>query len=93
MRKSTILIFLIFILSAEILHAETIKERSYSFRYDDGAEGMPDQTYLICNNCQKDRPTIIPNLVAHASAVAEIPKSALPSIDKNLMEHTGKSGI
>ena len=31
MRKSTILIFLIFILSAAFLHAEMIKERSYSF--------------------------------------------------------------
>jgi outer membrane protein OmpA-like peptidoglycan-associated protein len=86
MRKPTILIFLIFILSAEILHAETIKERSYSFRYDDGAEGMPDQTYLICNNCQDDRPTIIPNLVAHASAVAELPKNEPVSFDTNPRE-------
>ena len=86
MRKSTILIFLIFILSAKILHAETIKERSYSFRYDDGAEGMPDQTYLICNNCQDDRPTIIPNLVAHASPVAGFPKNAPVSFDTNPCE-------
>jgi outer membrane protein OmpA-like peptidoglycan-associated protein len=84
MPKTTILIILIFILSTGMLHAETIKQRSYNFQYDDGAMGMPDQTYLICKNCPDDKPTIIPNLVAHASAVVVLPQSA-PSIDKALV--------
>jgi outer membrane protein OmpA-like peptidoglycan-associated protein len=67
MPKQAILIILILILSTGNLHAETIKQRSYIFRYDNGADGMADQTYLICNDCQDDKPTIIPNLVAHAS--------------------------
>jgi outer membrane protein OmpA-like peptidoglycan-associated protein len=84
MAKPTILIILVLILSTGILHAETIKQRSYNFRYDDGALGMPDQTYLICSNCQDDKPTIIPNLVAHAYAIAGFPKSAPPIIGRNL---------
>lgn len=82
MAKTAILMFLAFMLSAGILHAETIKQRSYTFRYDDGAEGMPGQTYLVCSNCQDDKPTIIPNLVAHAHAVLEFQKSAPPVIEK-----------
>jgi outer membrane protein OmpA-like peptidoglycan-associated protein len=73
MPKSTIFIFLILILSANILYAESIKQRTYNYRYDDGAEGMPDQTYLICNDCQDDKPSVVPNLVAHASIATQTP--------------------
>jgi outer membrane protein OmpA-like peptidoglycan-associated protein len=46
--------------------------------------GVLDQTYLICSNCGDDKPTIIPNLVAHACAALEPSKSAPPIIDKKL---------
>jgi outer membrane protein OmpA-like peptidoglycan-associated protein len=88
MPKTSFFIILIFILSTEILYAETIKERSYNFEYDDGAIGMADQTYLLCSHCQDDKPTIIPNLVAHASAIAEIPKSPPKIIPTNFAGNT-----
>ena len=90
MPKPTILIVPLLILLSGILHAETIKQRPYSFRYDDGAEGLPDQTYLLCSNCQDDKPTIIPCLVAHSSVDNVCPQGVLPSIDKGLMNRSEK---
>jgi outer membrane protein OmpA-like peptidoglycan-associated protein len=84
MAKPAILAILLFILAAGFLHAETIKERPYLFRYDGGAMGMQDQTFLICNDCQDDKPTMVPNLVAHTYAAPEPPKGERPGMDKNI---------
>lgn len=57
--------------------ADTIKQREYRFSYD-CADGMLDATYLVCDDCASDRPTMMPFLVARSSIQETVVQPSAP---------------
>lgn len=57
--------------------ADTIKQREYRFSYD-CADGMLDATYLVCDDCASDRPTMLPFLVARSSTQETVIQPSTP---------------
>jgi len=56
LRIAHLVLFTTIIFVATTAHAASIKQRSYVYQYD-CAKGLQDESYLICGNCDDDRPT------------------------------------
>ncbi len=56
MRIAHIVLLATIIFVTTTAHAASIKQRRYVYQYD-CAKGLHDESYLICGNCDDDRPT------------------------------------
>jgi OOP family OmpA-OmpF porin len=56
LRIAHFVLFTTIIFVTTTAHGTSIKQRSYVYRYD-CAKGLQDESYLICGNCDDDRPT------------------------------------
>jgi len=59
-------------------HAASIKQRRYVYQYD-CAKGLQDESYLICGNCDDDRPTQAVALSFRMSQPQVVPEVQPPS--------------
>ena len=73
MRITQIAFFTCLFFVVTTVHAASIKQREYAYRYD-CAKGLQDETFLICGNCNDDRPT---HLVALAVRMVSTPQQVV----------------
>ncbi len=50
---------------------ELIKQRNFTYSYDDEAQGMEDDTFIICSDCQDGKLNKIYTMAVHYSAAPE----------------------